>query len=79
MTVPSKTRPTAHFYAYDIDQVTRSRTDAYHFLNNNRRELCIPAEQDIAVVDLYQTNKMALRITAASTRDRDPVCLARGP
>ena len=49
-----------HFYAYDIDQVTRSRTDAYHFLNNNRRQLCIPAEQDIAVVDLYQTDKMAM-------------------
>jgi hypothetical protein len=46
-----------HFYAYDIERVSRSRTDAYHFLNENRRQLCIPAEQDIAVVDLYQTDK----------------------
>lgn len=48
-----------HFYAFDIDRITRSRMDAYHFLNANRRQLCIPEEQDIAVVDLYQTDKMA--------------------
>jgi hypothetical protein len=47
-----------NFYAYDIDRLARSRTDAYHFLNDNRRQLCIPADQDIAVVDLYQTDKM---------------------
>jgi len=50
----------AHFYAYDIERVSRSRTDAYHFLNENRRQLCIPAEQDIAVVDLYQTDKTVM-------------------
>ncbi len=49
-----------NFYAYDIDRVSRSRTDAYHFLNENRRQLCIPAEQDITVVDLYQTNKTVI-------------------
>ena len=48
-----------NFYTYDINQIARSRMDAYHFLNANRRQLCIPAEQDIAVVDLYQTDKMA--------------------
>jgi hypothetical protein len=48
-----------NFYAYDINRLSRSRTDAYHFLNENRRQLCIPAEQDIDVVDLYHTDKMA--------------------
>lgn len=48
------------FYPYDIERVSRSRTDAYHFLNENRRQLCIPAEQDIDVFDLYQTNKTVI-------------------
>ena len=47
-----------NFYGYDIDRIARSRTDAYHFLNDNRRQLCIPADQDIAVAELYQTDKM---------------------
>ena len=46
-----------YFYAYDVDRVSRSRTDAYHFLHENRRQLCIPADQDISVVDLYRTDK----------------------
>jgi hypothetical protein len=49
-----------YFYAYDFDRVTRSRTDAYHFLNQNRRQLCIPADQDVSVLDLYQTDKTVL-------------------
>jgi hypothetical protein len=49
-----------NLYAYDIYRLSRSRTDAYHFLNNNRRQLCIPAEQDISVVDLYQSDKSVL-------------------
>jgi len=49
-----------YFYAYDIERVSRSRTDAYRFLNENRRQLCIPAEQDITVVDLYQTDKTVM-------------------
>ena len=49
-----------YFYAYDIDRVSRSRTDAYHFLHENRRQLCIPADQDISVVDLYRTDKTLL-------------------
>jgi hypothetical protein len=49
-----------YFYAYDIDRLSRSRTDAYHFLNENRRQLCIPADQDISVVDLYQTDKTVI-------------------
>jgi hypothetical protein len=46
-----------YFYAYDIDRLSRSRTDAYHFLNENRRQLCIPAQQDVTVFDLYRTDK----------------------
>jgi hypothetical protein len=46
-----------YFYTYDIDRVSRSRTDAYHFLHENRRQLCIPADQDVSVVDLYRTDK----------------------
>jgi len=49
-----------YFYAYDIDRVSRSRTDAYHFLHENRRQLCIPADQDISVVDLYRTDKTVM-------------------
>ncbi|MGD2040838.1 MAG: serine protease [Anaerolineae bacterium] len=49
-----------HFYAYDIDRLSRSRTDAYHFLHENRRQLCIPAGQDIAVFDLYRTDKTVM-------------------
>ena len=44
-------------YASDIDRVSRSRANAYHFLNANRRQLCIPVEQDFSVVDLYRTAK----------------------
>lgn len=51
-----------NFYAYDINRLTRSRTDAYHFLNENRRQLCIPPEQDISVLDLHQTDKMAFGV-----------------
>jgi hypothetical protein len=49
-----------YFYPFDIGRVSRSRTDAYHFLNQNRRQLCIPAGQDISVVDLYQTDKTVI-------------------
>jgi len=49
-----------YFYAYDVDRVSRSRTDAYHFLHENRRQLCIPADQDISVVDLYRTDKTVM-------------------
>ena len=49
-----------YFYPFDINRVSRTRTDAYHFLNENRRQLCIPADQDISVVDLYQTDKTVL-------------------
>ena len=56
---PVEEPETIHFYAYDIEQISRSPTDAYHFLNQNRRQLCIPFDQDIAVIGLYQTEKIA--------------------
>jgi len=46
------------FSPFDIDELARSRTDAYHFLNENRRLLRIPPSQDISVAELYRTNKM---------------------
>jgi hypothetical protein len=49
-----------YFYPFDSHRLSQSRTDAYHFLNENRRQLCIPAGQDITVIDLYQTNKASL-------------------
>jgi hypothetical protein len=49
-----------YFYPYEIDRISRSRTDAYHFLHQNRRQLCIPANQDIFVADLYRTDKTVI-------------------
>jgi hypothetical protein len=43
-------------YLYDIDRISRSRIDAYRFLDDHRRELCIPAQQDFYVADLYEAN-----------------------
>ncbi|MBN1810275.1 MAG: serine protease [Anaerolineae bacterium] len=46
------------FRRYDIDRLSGSRTAAYRFLSENRRVLCIPAEQDFVVADLYATDKI---------------------
>jgi hypothetical protein len=56
---PGEETESIYFYAYDIDRISRSPTDAYHFLNQNRRQLCIPHDQDISVIGLYQTEKIA--------------------
>ena len=45
------------FRRYDIDRLSHSRTEAYHFLHANRELLHIPDEQDFYVVDLYDTDK----------------------
>jgi hypothetical protein len=42
---------------HDINRISRSRTAAYYFLNDNRKALHIPDNQDIVIVDLYDTNK----------------------
>jgi hypothetical protein len=46
-------------YQYDIEHVSRSRIDAYRFLDDHRRELCIPAQQDFYVADLYEASPVA--------------------
>ncbi|MGW8225742.1 MAG: hypothetical protein ACWGOY_08410 [Anaerolineales bacterium] len=45
------------FVYHDIGRVSRSRTAAYYFLNDNRNILHIPAHQDVQVVDLYDNSK----------------------
>jgi len=42
---------------HDIGAISGSRTGAYYFLNDNRRALRIPWNQDLSVSDLYMTNK----------------------
>jgi hypothetical protein len=42
---------------HDINRIARSRAAAYYFLNDNRRQLHIPLQQDFEVVDLYDTAK----------------------
>lgn len=55
---PKMDRLQDRLWPYDIDRISRSRTEAYRFLHDKRRALCIPPEQDILVSDLYETNKM---------------------
>lgn len=45
-------------WKYSIDQIARSRTAAYHFLNDNRDRLGIPTRHDLVVADLYYTDKL---------------------
>ena len=45
------------FVYHDIGRVSRSRTAAYYFLNDNRKILRIPTHQDVRVVDLYDNRK----------------------
>ncbi|MGD2157865.1 MAG: hypothetical protein PVG14_09170 [Anaerolineales bacterium] len=42
---------------HDIDHISRSRSAAYLYLNDNREELYIPPIQDFIVADLYVANK----------------------
>ena len=43
---------------HDVQDIARSRTAAYQFLDDNREELLIPAQQDITVADLYDAVKV---------------------
>jgi len=43
---------------HDIDSISRSRSGAYSFLDDNREELLIPADQDVIVADLYDAEKL---------------------
>lgn len=50
-------KPKLEMVFHDIGNVSRSRTAAYYFLNDNRKAFRIPYNRDITVVDLYDTNK----------------------
>jgi hypothetical protein len=52
------------FVYHDIGRISRSRTAAYYFLSDNRRQLRIPPYQDLRVVDLYD----AIKFGAAAER-----------
>ena len=59
-----ETRPDRlRFHRYEIERLSSSRTAAYSFLNENRRHLCIPPDQDIFVADLYATDKLMEDLT----------------
>lgn len=42
---------------HSLDRISRSRTGAYQFLDDNREDLLIPAAADFEVVDLYDARK----------------------
>ena len=46
-----------YFVYHSIERISRSRTAAYDFLSDNRRQLLIPCHQDLRVVDLYDAIK----------------------
>ena len=43
---------------HSIDDIARSRSGAYEFLNDNRNALLIPTHQDVVVADLYDARKL---------------------
>ena len=43
--------------SHNIGDISRSRAAAYRFLDDNRQELLIPANQDFFIADLYDANK----------------------
>ena len=51
-------REKLHVY-HDINDFSRSRAAAYHFLHDNRQELYIPMATDFVVADLYDSNKFS--------------------
>lgn len=54
LALPSPPRPKIF---HDIDRLSRSPTDAYLFLHDNRDDFDIPAAQDFQVVGLYEARK----------------------
>jgi hypothetical protein len=55
---PSPPHNVEFLWRYGIDDISRSRTAAYLFLNDNRSTLRIPPQQDLIVADLYTTDKV---------------------
>lgn len=46
-----------------MDKISKSRVEAYHFLNNNRRVLYIPKDQDLVISDVYESQKFGPQVT----------------
>jgi hypothetical protein len=46
------------FFCKNIDQVLTSNMEAYEYIHKKREKLYIPEEQDIIVLDSYQTRKV---------------------
>jgi hypothetical protein len=42
---------------HSLDRISRSRTGAYQFLDDNREDLLIPAAADFVIADLYDARK----------------------
>lgn len=45
-------------WKYGLESIASSRTAAYHFLDDNRKILDIPLEQDFEIADIYFTDKV---------------------
>jgi hypothetical protein len=45
-------------WKYRLNSIATSRTAAYHFLNDNRKSLDIPINQDFEIADIYYTDKV---------------------
>jgi hypothetical protein len=57
-TCPLSSRPLPRPEVFhDIDKLSRSATDAYHFLHDNRKTFEIPVHQDFEILDLYESRK----------------------
>ena len=44
---------------HDIDHISRSRAEAYRFIDDNRDDLFVPANQDVVIADLYDAKKLS--------------------
>lgn len=45
-------------WKYDLERIASSHTTAYHFLDDNRKKLKIPKNQDFEIADIYYTDKV---------------------
>jgi hypothetical protein len=46
---------------HSIEDIARSRASAYRFLDDNRKDLLIPANRDFFIADLYDAKKIGAR------------------
>lgn len=50
--------PNLNITVLDPEQFSRSRSAAYHFIDQNREELRIPPDVDVVIVDLHENRKL---------------------